>query len=176
MMVKYLDRPLLVHSKKEIFGNLKKVNGSDVSKPTDCPTCGGTGKVCRAKYERILEERTGKVGRKNPSTSRKVAERFSFTSDGFQALFRLYRVGPQNSDELASVLDRRKGADPDPSQMAARLLELREAGFVRRQRGPDGKFVSAPTIKGNQGLRHEITDVGRDYVDKMPRRRLVLKR
>ena len=120
-------------------------------------------------YRRIQEERSGSVSRSAPSTSRQVANKFSFVSEAFKIMLRLIKVGPQNADQLAQVLDPRRGKDPDPSQTAARLRDLRLAGFVRRVKDPSTKtgWMLGPTIKGNEGICHEITDVGRDYVNKV---------
>ena len=56
-----------------------------------------------------------------------------------------------------------------PNQTAARLLELREGGYVMYARGADGKRVVGKTRTGNGAYIQMLTGAGRQVVEPMIR-------
>jgi len=113
----------------------------------DCPHCGRPMGDLDA---------GGTTGRTHPETSRRAAEtKVTYGHDRHAVMRELHRRGQANASHIAEAVG------VSPNQTAARLLELRSAGYVRRVRDDDGKFVTLPTVSGSTGIAQTLTPAGR---------------
>lgn len=110
--------------------------------PESCPHCGRTMGV--------LEGSKGAKGRR--PTSRAAAE-INRDTDQHRALAALRTLGPATADAVAAEVKR------SPNQTAARLLALRDGGYVRHTTENDA-YVLRPTRTGSKAQVQELTPAG----------------
>lgn len=113
--------------------------------PTVCPTC------CRPLGDL---DATGKVGRKHPETSYATAA---------------VRRGTQRHKVLLALVEHPDGATADtiskmlevpPNQIATRLLELREGGYITYKTNDFGEAEEQRTSRGHQARLQVLTPAG----------------
>ena len=110
--------------------------------PEPCPHCG--------RAMGVLEGSKGAKGRR--PTSRAAAE-INRDTDQHQALAALRTLGPATADAVAAEVKR------SPNQTAARLLALRDGGYVRHAT-ENGAYVLRPTRTGSKAQVQELTPAG----------------
>lgn len=116
-----------------------------------CPSCG---------RELGALDAPGLVGRDHPETSKRAAWTPTKGGEAWRVLEALQRFGPSTSDELAA-----RGVSPSVNQAGARLLQLRDGGYVRRVLTSDGDVVKQRTRSGASAEVQELTPVGRALLD-----------
>lgn len=117
-----------------------------------CPTCNGTGSAPVNTIWEILDA-PGTTSPKHPTTSRKAGTTPRKGSQRLRVLEVLLDHGPLTAYAISEQVG------SSPNQVATRLLELREDGFVLL-RMVDGQIETRATSPGNSGRVHEITNAG----------------
>jgi len=111
--------------------------------------------VTDAEIRKGIDGVAGKVGAGHPETSRRAATaRPGLDTQRYRVLEVLAARGPGTAKEVASVLG------IAPNQIATRLLELREGGYVAYLLDDQGTIVERPTGPRDSGLVQAITALG----------------
>lgn len=110
--------------------------------PEPCPHCG--------RAMGVLEGSKGAKGRR--PTSRAAAE-INRDTDQHRVLRVLRTLGPATADAVAAEVKR------SPNQTAARLLALRDGGYVRHTT-ENGEYVLRLTRTGSKAQVQELTPAG----------------
>jgi hypothetical protein len=106
----------------------------------------------RSESGTVLADVPGKVGNAHPETSRRAAATLRWGTQRYKVLAAL-ALSPKTSAELAPYLNRSR------NQTATRVLECREAGFVRAHT-IDGHNVTRATGPMDDGQVWALTPAG----------------
>lgn len=142
------------HAQLDIFGDAHQPPEPVRLVDRLCPTCHGAGSIDPKLMVELLE-RPGKTNgtgtsRRAASTPRKGSQRHSV----LRAL-NLWRDQGMTAHAIASTLN------TSPNQIAARLGELRDDGFVTYLRDAESRaIVERETTESNTGMVQIITDAG----------------
>lgn len=108
----------------------------------------------------------GKVGHAHPSTSHVAAKRLKSGTQHAAIVEALSKAAEGHTAyELYGSILNRGGQPIAVNQIATRLGELRERGYVKYLIGPGGETVTRPTTPGNSGLVQVLTEQGEAMLD-----------
>lgn len=99
----------------------------------------------------------GRVGGGYPKTSQRAG--YAFKSGTQKAQIITHLAKGATAYELAGRIKNKAGDNVSKNQIAARLLELRENGFVKYRRD-NGEIVERETSGGNAAQVQELTNKG----------------
>ena len=112
----------------------------------------------------LWDQTGGKVGNDHPQTSHSAARQVRSGSQQALILLALWD-GPATAYRLSTGgrVVNKSGYAVAPNQIATRLAELRERGWVIYLRTLDGRgpIVEETTTPGNSGQVQKLTDLGR---------------
>jgi hypothetical protein len=118
-----------------------------------CPTCNGRGTMTAADYHELME-RPGQTRTHAPATSRRAGTTPRKGTQRALVLQTLAEWGHMTAYRCALFMNK------SPNQIATRLGELHDDGFVTYLRDEAGVIVEAETTPGNTGMVHTCTPSG----------------
>jgi len=105
----------------------------------------------------------GKVGRNHPQTAVVASTNVRTGTQHAMVVEALWKVFPEGltAYDLADGRVKNSAGRPvSPNQIATRLMELRERGFVEYVPAGTGRALERETTPGNTGLIQQLTDAG----------------